>query len=245
MNNEPLYSHLDRERCLWEFSKWLPVEDWLERCGGQRSSHSAMNSITITVHSTYMQYDSPATLASKQSIIVGQINYSTSSVDAFLPTPLHTLPENRENTAAYIFPIAIEQEDSSVVVQVYFYSVLPLGPDRETYRPVVNSTTLALLHRDMNGNTTKQVWLLEIGTMLPTTVPMEFQPNIQPSCEVDCASNDDDGSLKFSLAVANDRGNYRLAFRARVTLQHGPDVDSNGTKPFALGKKIIIMVNTK
>ena len=258
MDDKPLYSHLDRERCVWEFSKWLPVEDWLEQCGGRRQgeNHTATSSINITVHSVYIQLDyqlATYTLTGMQSTVVAQISDFTSRA-VFLPPPIHTLPEDRENLNgdAYMFPIAVQQssESESTVLQIYFYSLLPLRADRKTYTAVVanSSTTLpALLHADTIGNLSKQIWLWEfVGATLPTTLPVIFHPTSDqtPPCEADCALNgDDDAALQFSLrlAVASESGGrvYRPAFRATVTLQHDPDVVSNHTFPFTLGKKFI------
>ena len=264
MDNEPLYSHLDRERCVWEFSKWMPVEDWLEQCGGgtQGENHTDTNSINVTVHSAYIQYDyqlAMYTPTGKQLTIVAQINYSTSSSNeaGFLPPPIHTLPENKEDSDGYIFPIAVQKSSSeSTILQVYFYSVLPQGAGRQMYTAVLannyfssSSTPPALLHADTTGNTSKQIWLLEIvGTVLPMPIPVVFQPSSDqapPPCELDCAINDDDGAL-FSLAVASSDGGslYRPAFKAMVSLQHNPDIVSNDTEPFTFGKKYILMMTS-
>lgn len=255
MDNKPLYSHLDRERCVWEFSKWLPVEDWLEQCGGrqQGENQTATSSINVTVHSVYIQLDyqlATYTLTGMQSMIVAQISDSTSRA-VFLPPPIHTLPKSRENLSsdAHIFPIAVQQssESESTVLQVYFYSLLPLRADRKTYTAVVansSSTIPALLHADTIGNSSKQIWLWEfVGATLPMTLPVVFHPTSDqtPPCEADCARNSDgDTALQFSLrlAVAGDSGSlYRPAFRATVTVQHDPDVVNNHTEPFTLGKK--------
>lgn len=77
------------------------------------------------------------------------------------------------------------------------------------------------------------------------TLPVVFHPTSDrtPPCEADCALNGDgdDTALQFSLrlAVASESGGslYRPAFRATVTVQHDPDVVSNHTEPFTLGKK--------
>ena len=253
LDDKPLYSHLDRGRCVWEFSKWLPVKDWLEQCGAT----ATLDTINVTVYSAYIQYDyqlATYTLTGKQSMIVAHINSSTSSSNeaGFLPPPIHALPEKREdsNSDAYIFPIAVQQSTSeSEILQVYFYSVLPLGTSRQIYTAIVanfNSTPPALLHTDTIGNTSKQIWMLEIvGTVLPMPILVVFQPNSDqapPSCELDCAVNDESGALQFSLAAANsdtdsdDGSSYRPAFRATVSLRHDPDLVGNYTEPFTPGK---------
>ena len=256
MDNKPLYSHLDRERCVWEFSKWLPVEDWLEQCGARRQGedHSATTSINITVYSAYIQFDyqlATHALTGDHSTDSAHIIISNPSNRAvFLPPPIHTLPENRDklNGSAHIFPIAVEQssKSESTIFQVYFSSLLPLMADRRTYAAAVANTSSdrppVLLHTNTVGNTSKQIWLWEfVGATLPTTIPVVLYPtNDQtPLCEADC-SGDDDAALQFPLAVASDGGDvYRPAFRATVTLQHKPDVVSNRTETFTLGKKLI------
>jgi hypothetical protein len=262
MDNKPLYSHLDRERCVWEFTKWLPVEDWLEQCGARRQGedHSATGGINITVHSAYIQLDyrlATYTLTGEHSTVFAHI--SNSSVRAvFLPPPIHTLPENRDksNGDAHIFPIAIQPQSSeteSTVFQVYFYSLLPLRADRKTYAAAVANTTTSspptLLHADTIGNTSKQIWLWEfVGATLPTTIPVVLYPTSDhqvPPCEADCAVNgdNDDDDLQFSLAVGSDSGGfYRPMLRAIVTIQHDPDVISNRTEIFTLGKKLILVI---
>ncbi len=264
MDDEPLYSHLDRERCVWEFSKWLPVEDWLEQCGARRQGedHSATGGINITVHSAYIQLDyrlATYTLTGEHSTVFAHI--SSSSIRAvFLPPPIHTFPKNRDksNGDAHIFPIAIQQnsESESTVFQVYFYSLLPLRGDRKTYAAAVANTTTSstssspptLLHADTIGNASKKIWLWEfVGATLPTTIQVVLYPTSDhqvPPCEADCAVNDgdDDAALQFSLAIASDGGGfYRPALKAIVTIQHDPDVVSNRTETFTLGKKLILV----
>ena len=253
MDNKPLYSHLDRERCVWEFSKWLPVEDWLEQCGGSRQqhgeSHTATSSINVTVHSAYIQHDyhlAAYTLTGTQPAIVAQISNFTDRA-VFLPPPMHMLPENRDSSDARIFPIAVQpssSESGSTVLQVYFYSLLSLRADRKTYTAdIANSSSSppALLHTDTTGNTSRQIWLWEfVGAKLPTTIPVVFYPTSDqvPLCEADCAVDGGDGALRFSLPVASDSGSlYRPTLRATVTVQHDPDIVSNQTEPFTLGKK--------
>lgn len=260
MDNKPLYSHLDRERCVWEFSKWLPVEDWLEQCGARRQGedHSATSSINITVYSAYIQLDHQLTthaLTGDHSTVFAQIIINPSSRAVFLPPPIHTLPENRDklNGSAHIFPIAVEQssESESTIFQIYFSSLSPLMADRRTYAAAVANTSSnrppALLHTDTIGNTSKQIWLWEfVGATLPTTIPVVLYPTSDqaPLCEADCSTvnggGDDDAALQFPLAVASDGGGvYRPTLRATVTLQHDPDVVSNRTETFTLGKKLI------
>ena len=260
MDDRPLYSHLDRERCVWVFSKWLPVEDWLGPCGGRRQqaeNHTATSSINITVHSAYIQHDyqlDTYILTGMRSEMVAQIGNSTNRA-VFLPPPIHTLPENRDKLSsnAYIFPIAVQQSSTTsetTVLQVYFYSILPLRADRKSYTAAIAGIPPTLLHTDTIGNTSKQVWLWEFaGAVLPMTIPVLFYPTSDHAllCEADCATvsggdENDGGALRFSLAVtsSNDGGSlYRPAFRASaVTAQHDPDVVSNHTEPFTLGKKL-------
>ena len=170
LNKEPLYSHLDRERCTWEFSRWLPVDDWLQQCGGWRGYSSDTDFINISVYSVYHEYWSSATV--EQEPITGQINYSTSGSTPFLPPPLHVLSATG-NSDAYIYPIAMQEMESPAGFQVYFYSVLPLG-FRQTYAPSY-STSAVLLHMDNTTNTSKQAWRLELGRTLPKAIPVEFQ----------------------------------------------------------------------
>lgn len=249
-DSKPLYGHLDKARCVWEFSKWLPVEDWLEYCGGQRSNQSgddAAAKMNVTIHSVYIQYDyhiaTHTLLASRQSMTVAEISFSPTAA-AFLPPPLHILSDDEENSEAYIFPVAVQQ--SSTGLQIYFYSMLPLGlAGQEMYSLMVANSSgtpaTQLLHADTSGNTSKQVWLLDVDTVLPSALRLAFQLS-KPPCQMNCLENDGDGSeevLKFSLALATDRGScaFRPTFKASVSVRHDPDVVSNHSQEFTLGKK--------
>ena len=210
---------------MWEFTKWLPVEDWIDRCGGMQSSNfdSTIGYINITVYSAYEQYDSSALV--QKSTLSGQIMYSISRSTPFLPPPLHTLSTNNGGMDAYIYPVAVHERSDAV--QVYFYSTLPLEAS------TTDSTQLALLHTDdsiLNGS--KQVWRLELDRALPSTIPVEFQ---LPACEMECdpAAN---ATLVFPLSLSKDSDRYRPALRANVSLRHSPLVISNYSEPFTLGK---------
>ena len=231
---DSIYTHLNRERCIWEFTKWLPVEDLLQYCGGQRNA----NSIVINVNRAYMEYIVPAgslTLSEEQTSS-GQTGYTTISTP-FLPPPLHTYTMNG-NGDAYIFPLTMQDLDSAVW-HLYFYSLLPLEGG-EMYM-TSSSVNLTLLHEGKNTTTSKQAWLLELNNIPPhVDIPIEFQLNNQPPCGVDCGTSRE--TLTFSLALTRDNGQYRPALRTAVTLQHNPDMVSNYTESFTLGKIMIIFV---
>lgn len=227
LNEEPLYSHLDRGRCVWKFSRWLPVDDWLRQCGGWQGFSSGTDFISISVYSAYHQYWSSVTV--EQEPITGRLNYSTSESTPFLPPPLHSLSAT-ENSHAYIYPIAMQEMESPAGLQVYFYSVLPLG-SRQTYTTSY-STKAILLHTDNTTNTSKQAWRLEVGRMLPDAIPVEFQL----PCGADCGTAN--RTLTFSLALARDHEEYTPALRTTITLQHNPEAANNHTEQFTLGEAI-------
>lgn len=203
------------------------MDDWLQQCGGWRGYSSDTDFISISVYSAYHQYWSSATV--EQEPTTGQINYSTSGSTPFLPPPLHMLSASG-NSDAYIYPIAVEEMESPAGLQVYFYSVLPLGL-RQTYVPSY-STSAVLLHTDNTTNTSKQAWRLEVGKMLPKAIPVEFQL----ACGAECGAAN--GTLTFSLAMTMDHDEYTPAFRTTVTLQHNPEAANNHTEQFTLGEAV-------
>ena len=215
---------------MWEFTKWLPLEDWLKQCGGRQgyNSDEDVNYINISVFSAYEQYGSSPTV--EQQPMFGQINYTTSGSRPFLPPPLHTLSVNG-NSDAHIYPIAVEESKGGTVQLLYFYSVLPLGQDGRSYTPS-NSTSMVLLHVDKTINTSKQAWRLELGRTLPKAIPVEFQL----PCGVECGAAN--GTLAFPLAMTRDHGEYTPALRVVITLQHSLDAANNHTEQFILGKAV-------
>ena len=226
LSSDSLYSHLDRERCVWEFTKWLPVATLLEQCGGQRSDNTiaAVSSITVSVYSAQVQYGSNAVI---EQLIVGQINYSSSENTLFLPPPLHTLATNRRSDT-YVYPIAVQ--NTTTGIQVYLYTMAPLRGDGQTFA-ASNATNLSLLHSDYTTNTSKQVWRLGVGRTLPSDISVEFQ---LPCEEAECNSTNE--TLTFPLAMSSEGGKYRAALRASVTLWHSPELPNNYTETFTLGK---------
>ena len=229
LKDEPFYNHLDREQCEWEFTKWLPVEDWISRCGGVRSNRfdSIVNYINISVYIAYEQYGLSLVQTSTCSARIEYIRQQEST--PFLPPPLLTLPASNEKADAFIYPVAVH--GSSSVVYVYFYSILPLGIS-------TNSSHLSLLHMDGTSNGSKQAWRLELDQTLPSTIPVEFQ---LPTCEIECDATND--MLTFSLSLSRDNDppshsqeQYRPALRANISIRHSPVEVNNYTKPFTLGK---------
>lgn len=207
---------------MWEFTKWLPVINWTEQCGGWRSEEA----VNIKVYSGYEQYGS--TLVIQQPTITRQINYSTTGSTAFLPSPLHVLSLNGHSDA-YVYPVAVEEK--SAVLQIYLYSVLPLGTDGETYTQS-NSTSLVLLYTDYTtANTSKQAWRLDVSRNTSDEIPLEYHLTFQMQCD------SIDEALTFPLAISSsERGVYRPALRASVTLRHSPEAFGNYTGTFTLGK---------
>ena len=227
LNEEPLYSHLDRGRCVWEFSRWLPVDDWLRQCGGWRGYSSDIDFINISVYIVYHRYWSSITV--KQEPITGRLNYSTSGSTPFLPPPFLSLLATG-NSDVYIYPIAVQEMESSTSLQVYFYSVLPLGL-RQIYAPSYPINTV-LLHTDNTTNTSKQAWRLEVDGTLPKAIPVEFQL----ACGADCGAVN--RTLTFSLALTSDHEEYTPALRTTISLQHNPEAGNNHTEQFTLGEAL-------
>lgn len=232
LNEEPLYNHLDRGGCVWEFSRWLPVDDWLRQCGGRLDYSSGTDFINISVYTAYHQYWSSVT--AEQEPITGRLNYSTSESTPFLPPPFHSLSAS-ENSDVYIYPIAIQEVESPTGLLVYFYSILPLG-SRQTYATSY-SMNAVLLHTENTTNTSKQAWRLEVDRALSKAIPVEFQL----PCGADCGAAN--RTLTFSLALARDHEEYTPALRTTITLQHNPEAANNHTEQFTLGEAMTILKN--
>lgn len=167
---DPVYSHLDRSNCQWQFSAWFSVHTLLSSCGAHRQTYGLLN---VTVISTYWHFgaEGPIAVGGNQTTVT--MSPVTSSSPQYLPPPLHILPRNSTGPLPYLFPLSIEQGgeggDGAEVVLC-----LVTDPDQQL---LASDPSLHLLHVSTTLTSTTQVWRLQLERLETGGKVLQFGEN--------------------------------------------------------------------
>lgn len=211
----PLYQHLNRSRCEWEFSVWYSLDAMLEDCGGEKLNTTMPAAtgaaISLTTVSTYLHFQADGTVlvhGNQSSTVLSTEGLSPpgSPPNSLHPPPLHLLPQNGA-PLSYLYPLSIRGREGLVDLVLYVAtpantSLLPSHRHLQQHLHLLFSSTSGTSH----------VWLLQSPNN-EVLLGFEGHQRVGSGC-VECEQN-----YTFSLSLGANEEGVSLLLDVATSLQ--------------------------
>lgn len=232
LSYQPLYSHLNRTTCEWQFTAWVPVNALLTKCRAQRFPRA----INLTMYTTYVHIE-----LKQVQVIDLPLKVMTTSIayipgtTPFLPVPLHTRSMSTStDDPALMYPITIEAIGHT---SVYFYTIMPLWRRATPASSNVSDLHLTLLHTKMSPGHElyTQAWLLKsVNRGLNFSIQLE---------SFDVYDTNNPSIYEFSLIIKRHLNGYVPYLMTTIKLHTSEEQNiTDLEQPLVIGKQYILVL---